>query len=108
MEQDINCLIIRPIIVAILLFVLSLWGCGSGGDSTATPQPSGGDIHAPVEVKLVHGTLFVVQAVANSSIYLDMLVDTGSTRTHLPAEIFGNSDGEVYISSLCFEKRHML
>jgi hypothetical protein len=103
LKQDINGLIIRPIIVAILLFVLSLWGCGSGVDSTATPQPSGGDIHAPVEVKLVHGTLFVVQAVANSSIYLDMLVDTGSTRTHLPAGIFGNSDGEVYISSLCFE-----
>ena len=103
MKQDINGLIFHPIIAAILLFVLSLWGCGSGGDSTATPQPSGGDIHAPVEVKLVHGTLFVVQAVANSSIYLDMLVDTGSTRTHLPAGIFGNSDGEVYISSLCFE-----
>jgi len=87
----------------ILLILFLLYGCGSGGDSTATPQPSGGDIHVPVDVKLVHGTLFVVQAVVNSSIYLDMLVDTGSTRTLVPAGIFGNPDGEVYISSLCFE-----
>lgn len=94
---------IRSIIIVIFLFALSLCGCGSDGDSTATAQPSGGDIHAPVEVKLVHGALFVVQAVVNESIYLDMLVDTGSSRTHVPAGIFGNPDGEVYISSLCFE-----
>jgi hypothetical protein len=87
----------------ILLILFLLCGCGSGGDSAATPQTSGGDSLAPVEVKLVHGTLFVVQTVVNSSIYLDMLVDTGSTRTHVPAGVFGSPDGEVYISSLCFE-----
>jgi len=88
---------------SILLFLFLLSGCGSGGDGTATPQTSGGDIHAPVEVKLVHGTLFVVQAVLNSSITFDMLVDTGSSRTNVPAGVFGKPDGEVYISSLCFE-----
>ena len=103
MKPNSNGLGIRSIIIVILLFPLSLWSCGSGGDSAADPQPSGGDIHAPVEAKLVHGTLFVVQAVVNSSVYLDMLVDTGSSRTHVPAGIFGNPDGEVYISSLCFE-----
>jgi len=103
MKQKINVLKICSMTATILLILFLLCGCGSGGDSTTTPHASGGDIHAPVEVKLVHGTLFVVQAVVNSSIYLDMLVDTGSTRTHVPAGIFGNPDGEVYISSLCFE-----
>jgi len=93
----------RSITVTILLFVLSLCGCGSGGDSTLVPHTSGGDIHAPVEVKLVHGTLLVVSAVVNNSINLDMLVDTGSSGTLVPAGIFGNPDGQVYISSLCFE-----
>jgi len=103
MKQKINVLKICSMTATILLILFLLCGCGSGGDSTTTPHASGGDIHAPVEVKLVHGTLFVVQAVVNSSIYLDMLVDTGSTRTNVPAGIFGNPDGEVYISSLCFE-----
>ena len=103
MKQKINVLNICSMTAGILLILFLLSGCGSGGDSTASPHTSGGDIHAPVEVKLVHGTLFVVQAVVNSSIYLDMLVDTGSTRTHVPAGIFGNPDREVYISSLCFE-----
>ena len=103
MKKKINVLIICSMTATILLILFLLYGCGSGGDSTATPQPSGGDIHVPVDVKLVHCSLFVVQAVVNSSIYLDMLVDTGSTRTLVPAGIFGNPDGEVYISSLCFE-----
>ena len=103
MKQKINVLQICSMTAAILLILFLLCGCGSGGDSTATPQASGGDIHAPVEVKLVHGTLFVVQAIVNKSIYLDMLVDTGSSRTQVPAGVFGNPDGEVYISSLCFE-----
>jgi hypothetical protein len=103
MKQNINVLIIRSIIIAIFLFVFALWGCGNGGDNTATPRASGGDVYTPVEAKLVHGMLFVVKAMLNNSIYLDMLVDTGSTRTHVPAGIFGNSNGEVYISSFCFE-----
>jgi hypothetical protein len=103
MKQKINVLNICSMTATLLLILSLLCGCGSGGDSAATPHTSGGDIHAPVEAKLVHGTLFVVQAIANSSIYLDMLVDTGSSRTHVPAGIFGNPDGEVYISSLCFE-----
>lgn len=94
---------VSSITAVILLILFFLCGCGSGGDSTPTPQISGGDTYTPVEAKLVHGTLFVVKAVVNSSISLDMLVDTGSTRTQVPDGIFGNPDGEVYISSLCFE-----
>jgi hypothetical protein len=103
MKQKIDILTMRSITVTILLFVFSLGGCGSGGDGTVTLYTSGGDIHPPVEVKLVHGTLLVVRAVINGAISLDMLVDTGSSRTHIPAGIFGNPDGEVYISRLCFE-----
>jgi len=103
MKQKFNVLTIRSITVTILLFVLSLCGCGSGGEDTLTPYTSGGDIYAPVEVKLVHGTLLVVKAVVNGSINLDMLVDTGSSGTYVPAGIFGNLDGQVYISSLCLE-----
>jgi len=103
MKQKINVLIIFSITATILLFLLSLCGCGSGGDDTPTGYPSGGNIHTPVEVKLVHGSLLVVRAVVNGSITLDMLVDTGASRTYVPAEIFGNLDGEVYISSLCLE-----
>jgi hypothetical protein len=103
MKQKINVLIIFSIIATILLFLLSLCGCGSGRDGTATGYTSGNDIYTPVEVKLVHGTLLVVRAVVNGSITLDMLVDTGASRTYVPAGIFGNLDGEVYISSLCLE-----
>jgi len=103
MKQRISVLNNCSMTATILLILFLLYGCGSGGDSMAPPQPSGGDIDAPVEAKLVHGTLFVVQAVVNKSIYLDMLVDTGSSRTLVPAGVFGNPDGEVYISSLCFE-----
>jgi hypothetical protein len=90
MKPNSNGLNIRSIIIAIFLFSLFLWGCGSGGEGTVPPQPSGGDIDAPVEAKLVHGTLFVVQTVVNRSIYLDMLMDTGSTSTYVPSGIFGN------------------
>jgi len=93
----------RFITITILLFVLILCGCGGGGDDTPTGYISGDDIYTPVEVKLVHGTLLVVRAVVNGSITLDMLVDTGASRTYVPADIFGNLDGEVYISSLCLE-----
>ena len=103
MKQKINVLIIFSITATILLFLLSLCGCGSGGDDTPTGYTSGGNIHTPVEVKLVHGTLLVVRAVVNGSITLDMLVDTGASRTYVPAGIFGNLDGEVYISSLCLK-----
>ena len=103
MKQKINVLIIFSITATILLFLLSLGGCGSGGDDTPNSYTSGGNIHTPVEAKLVHGTLLVVRAVVNGSITLDMLVDTGASKTYVPAEIFGNPDGEVYISSLCLE-----
>jgi len=103
MKQKINVLKISSLTTTILLILFLLCGCGSGGDGTAIPHPSGGDIDTPVEAKLVHGTLFVVQTVVNSSIYLDMLVDTGSTSTYVPSAIFGTPDGEVYVSSLCFE-----
>ena len=103
MKQKINVLIMFSRTVTILFLLLSLGGCGSGGDNTATGYISGDDIYTPVEVKLVHGTLLVVRAVVNGSITLDMLVDTGASGTYVPAGIFGNPDGEVYISSLCLE-----
>ena len=103
MKQKPNVLIIFSITATILFLLLSLGGCGGGGDDTPNGYTSGGNIHTPVEVKLVHGTLFVVRAVVNGSITLDMVVDTGASRTYVPAAIFGNLDGEVYISSLCLE-----
>ena len=106
MKQKINVLTFFSMTIIILLIPFLLCGCGSGGDSGDSPSTmytSGGDIHTPVKVKLVHGTLLVLSTVVNGSIHLNMLVDTGSSRTQVPAGIFGNSDGEVYISSLCFE-----
>lgn len=64
---------------------------------------SGGNSRLPINVKLVHGTLMVIEVVVDGTTNLDMLVDTGSSRTHLPAGIFGNPNGEIYISSLCLE-----
>ncbi|MEJ2656989.1 MAG: PDZ domain-containing protein [Desulfobacterales bacterium] len=103
MKQKINVLTFFSMTIMILFIPFLLCACGSGGDSTATVYTSGGDIHTPVEVKLVHGTLLVVNTVVNGSINLNMLVDTGASRTQVPSEIFGNPDVEVYISSLCFE-----
>lgn len=68
-----------------------------------TVDTSGGNSRLPIEVKLVHGTLMVIEAVVDGTTNLDMLVDTGSSRTHVPAGIFENPNGEVYISSLCLE-----
>jgi hypothetical protein len=51
MKKNINVLIICSMTVAVLLIVFFLWGCGGGGDSAATPQTSGGDIHTPVYTK---------------------------------------------------------
>jgi PDZ domain-containing protein len=87
-------------LIGLLLF-LATFGCDGGeGNGLVVTE---GDSSTPVAVELVHGTLFVVTAVVNESINLDMLVDTGSSYTHVPAEIFGNLGGEVYISSLCLE-----
>ncbi|MGB5992629.1 MAG: hypothetical protein WBG61_09930, partial [Desulfobacterales bacterium] len=103
MKQKIDALI-----VTVLLFVLPLCGCGSGGgDGDAVPLSalsiSGNDFYAPIDVQLVHGTALVVRAVVNGSTNLDMLVDTGSAGTWVPAGIFGNPGGQVYISSLCLD-----
>ena len=103
MKQKINVLTFFSMTITITLTLFLLFGCGGGGESAATMYTSGGDIHTPIEVKPVHGTLLVVSTVVNGSINLNMLVDTGSSRTQVPAGIFGNSDGDVYISSLCFE-----
>ena len=86
-----------------LSFVLFLWGCGNDRDGFLTPDISMGNIHSPVDAQLVHGTLLVARVVVNESVSLDMLIDTGSSRTYLPAGIFGNQDGQVHISSFCFE-----
>ena len=86
-----------------LLSVLFLWGCEGGGDGDQALDISTGDIQSPVDVRLVHGTLFVVRAVVNGAVELDMLVDTGASKTWVPADIFGNSGGTVPINSLCLE-----
>ncbi len=93
----------RFITIAVLLFDLLLYGCGSDDDGADTPYISMANIHTPVEVKLVHGTLPVARVLVNGTKNLDMLIDTGSSATYVPAGIFGNIDGQVYISSLCFE-----
>jgi len=54
MKQKIDVLIIFSITAMILFLLLSLGGCGSGGDDTPTGHTSGDDIYTPVEVKLVH------------------------------------------------------
>jgi hypothetical protein len=103
MKQDIIIIKIFSMIVAILGVLFSLYGCGGGGDGTATVYVLGGDIHTPVAARLVHGSIFVVSAGVNGSTNLDMLVDTGASRTEVPAGIFGNPDGDVFIESLCLE-----
>jgi predicted aspartyl protease len=82
---------------AVVLFMLACKSDGAGGGI------SGGDTDSPVQAELVHGTLFVLSAMINDSIILDMLVDTGASGTYVPAEIFGNDGGEVHIASLCLE-----
>ena len=86
---------------SLLLFVV-IFVCGCG-DGSSGLDFTGQDNRTPIGIKLVHGTLFVVKAVVNDAENLDMLVDTGSSRTHVPSEIFKNPNGEVYISSLCLE-----
>ena len=98
-----NVLSICSLTVTLLLILFLLWGCDGGGGSTATLSISGGDVDTPAAARLVHGSLFVVRAVVNGSTNLAMLVDTGSSRTQVPAGIFGNADGDVFISSLCLE-----
>ena len=103
MKQKLKFLTIRFITIAVLLFDLFLCGCGSDDDGADTPYIYMGNIHTPVEVKLVHGTVPVARVEVNDLMNLNMLVDTGSSMTYVPAGIFGNPEGEVYISSLCFE-----
>ena len=98
-----NALRVCSISVTILFLLFLLYGCGGGGDSTAAVYTLGGDIHTPVAARLVHGTLFVVTAEVDGSTNLDMLVDTGASRTEIPAGIFGSPGGDVFIGSLCLE-----
>jgi len=92
---------IRPLktaaLLAVALFTLTCEGNEDGLRIT------GDDTHTPVQADLVHGTLFVINALVNDSISLDMLVDTGASETFVPAGIFGNAGGKVHISSLCLE-----
>ena len=86
--------------VAFFAFVLFMSACEiNGGELRIT----GGDTDTPVQAELVHGTLFVINAIVSDSISLDMLVDTGASGTYVPAGIFGNPGGEIIISSLCLE-----
>ncbi len=91
----------KTVFLLYLLLFLNVFGCG--GDNDSGMNITGHNNHTPIEVKLVHGTLLVVNAVVNDSMNLDMLVDTGSSKTHVPSAIFGNPSGEVNISSLCLE-----
>jgi predicted aspartyl protease len=93
-------LIKRSKAVALFAVVLLMLACKSDGGEGGV---SGADTDSPVEAELVHGTLFVVNAIVNDSIDLDMLVDTGASGTYVPAGIFGNEGGQVHISSLCLE-----
>lgn len=99
-KLKIDVLIIRSKSVALFAVVLFILDCKS---DSAGVGISGSDTHTPVQAELVHGTLFVVSALVNDSINLDMLVDTGATGTYVPDGIFGNDGGEVHISSLCLE-----
>ena len=103
LQQKLNFLTIRFITIAVLLSDLFLYGCGSGDNGTDNTYTSMGNIHTPVEIKLIHGTVPVVRVVLNGSMNLNMLVDTGSSMTYVPDGIFINPDRQVYISSLCFE-----
>ena len=91
--------IISTIILAITIPCLLLSSCNSDQE----PEITSDDNYIPAQIKLVHGTLFVVRAVLNDSMDLDMLIDTGSSRTYVPAGTFGNREGEVILSSLCLE-----
>ena len=99
MNEQPHPLIMVSRAVALLTLLLFLLSCGSDEESNNTE----GDNYIPVKVNLVHGTAVVAKVVVNGSVNLDMLVDTGSSRTHVPAGIFENPDEEVFISSLCFE-----
>jgi len=99
-KLKIDVLIIRLKTVALFAVVLFMLACKS---DSAGGGISGGDTDSPVQAELVHGTLFVVNALVDDSISLDMLVDTGASGTYVPAQIFGNDGGEVHIASLCLE-----
>ena len=98
--MKIESVIVRSRAVALFAVVLFILACKSDG---AGGSISGSSTDSPVQAELVHGTLFVVNALVNNSITLDMLVDTGASGTHVPAAIFGNEGGEVHIASLCLE-----
>ena len=102
-EQNFNYMKLQLITIVILLLDLFLCNCGSDGDGEHIPYISMGNIHTPVELKLVHGAVPVARVKVNGSKNLDMLVDTGSSLTYVPAGICGNTNDQVYISSLCFE-----
>lgn len=103
MKQDIHIIKIFSMTVAVLAVLFPLHGCGGGGDGAVTVNVLGGDIHTPVAARLVHGSIFVVSAGVNGSTNLDMLVDTGASRTENPAGRFGSPDGDAFIEILCLE-----
>ncbi len=87
----------------ILLVIVILCGCGGGGgDGSSTLNITFVNAHAPIDAELVHGSIFKTSVTINDSIHLDMLVDTGAENTHVPSGIFGNPNGQVLLSSLCF------
>jgi hypothetical protein len=99
-KLKIDVLVICSKSIALFACVLSILACKTEGDAV---RITGGDTENPVQAMLVHNTLFVVSAFVNDSMNLDMLVDTGASGTYVPAAIFGNAGGKVYISSLCLE-----
>ena len=77
-EQNFNFMILRVTTIGILLLNLFLCNCGNNGDD-ANVNISTGNIHAPININLIHGTLPVARVLVNGTMSLDMLIDTGST-----------------------------
>lgn len=78
-------------------------GCADGDTGSEEIHISYGNIHSPVDARLVHGTLLVARVTVNDSLDFDMLIDTGASRTCVPSQLLGNAGGQVNIASLCFE-----
>jgi len=72
--------------------------CGEDDEIIYTSE----NLFTPVEIQTVRGMRPVMKVIYNDRIVLDMLVDTGSSITVLPAALFGYVEGMYEIDKLCF------